>query len=203
MKNNKNAIIITLVIMVVALSVGFAALSTNLTINGTGKVKSSNWDIHFKNLVGPTLKGTAKQITYPTVNATSISDYSVELKSPGDSIKYSIDIRNEGDFDAKLSSLTIPVPICTGSGSNAEVDAKNVCDYLTYSIHNISSDSNDLAHPIQNCSFEKGEECLLPKNAMRTVEITLEYSDKVSADKLPKSDVTVSNLGISMIFVQN
>lgn len=205
-KDNKMMFtIIILLVLVLGLSVGFALLSENLTINGIGKVKSSNWNIYFKNIDGPIVKGTAVEITRPEVTMTSIGDYSVELRTPGDSIKYRIDLLNEGDFDSTLSSLTIPTPICTGSGSNAEEDAKNVCDNLSYSLSNVTSDY--ITEPdtlVESCTLNSEViNCSLPKNIRRTLEVTLEYSDKVTADKLPKSDVTVSNLGISMTFVQD
>ena len=39
-----------LFILLVSISMGYALLRTNLTINGTSKIKGNNWDIHFENL---------------------------------------------------------------------------------------------------------------------------------------------------------
>ena len=45
-----NVLIMVLFAITVLMSVGFAVLSTTLNINGTAKVKSQTWDIHFENV---------------------------------------------------------------------------------------------------------------------------------------------------------
>ena len=41
---------VILVVLIIGISLGYAALSTNLQINGSSQVKSSSWDIHFTKL---------------------------------------------------------------------------------------------------------------------------------------------------------
>lgn len=192
MKKNDNKIIavIALCLGVIGLSVGFAALSTNLTINGTGKVKTSTWDIHFASLSTVSKTGTANEVTAPTLTATKVGDYSVDLTTPGDSIEYTFDIVNSGSYDAKISTITIPKPQCTGTGTNATADANNVCSNLTYTLTYSTSGATVKA----NDTLNSGE--------TKKVKLKLTYSSTVTADKLPKGDVTISNLSIPITYVQ-
>lgn len=178
-------------IAVIGMTVGFAAFSSTLTINGTGTVKASNWQVRFQNLLAAVKTGTAEEVTAPTINTndTNIGDYSVNFTTPGDSISYTFDIANNGTFDAEVTTITIPTPTCTGNGANATVDAKNVCDNLTYTL--TYADGTAI-----NVSDELG------KGTTKKVKLTLTYSDAVTADKLPTDDVAISNLGISIIYSQ-
>ena len=65
-KNNKIIMgsIVALAVIVV-LGIVYAAFTQQLTINGSATGRSSSWKIYFSRLTGPTLNGTAKQITAP------------------------------------------------------------------------------------------------------------------------------------------
>jgi len=95
----KSLSLIALVVAVLGLTVAFASLSQTLTINGTAKVDSAKWDIHFENLSFGTVTGDATIITEPTIKdssngkkSTVIGDYDVTLTSPGDSVTYTFDV---------------------------------------------------------------------------------------------------------------
>lgn len=191
---NKNKLIITISLFcaVLLMSIGFAALNTELTINGMGTVKSSTWDIQFVNLGNALEVGEANEITPPTLTATNIKDFSVSLRKIDDSISYTFDvINNSEEYDAKITSITIPTPTCTGNGTNANIDAANVCKYLTYTL-----------------SYSNGTEVkigdILSKEQSRSLVLKLSYGNSnVTASELAKSDVTVSNLGIKIIYSQS
>lgn len=170
--------------------IGFAAFSTSLDINGTGKVKSASWKIKFANLKPATLVGTATEVKAPTISGedTHIGDYEVTLTTPGDSVSYSFDIVNEGTFDAEITSLVVGTPNCEGTGDNALTDASNVCKNLTYSL-TYSDGSN-----IQNGdSLEAG-------SSVTGVTLTLTYSADVAANELPSNDVAISGLETSLVY---
>lgn len=188
--NGKKISIVALFLAIIGLSVGFATLSTNLTINGTGKVKTSTWDVHFANLSPVTRTGTAVEITPPTLTATKVGDYSVDLSSPGDSIEYTFDIVNAGSYDAKISTITIPTPQCTGTGGNLETDASNVCNNLTYTL-TYSSTGETVKN---NDTLNSGE--------TKNVRLILTFSGSAGASELPAGDVTISNLNIPITYVQ-
>lgn len=190
-RGTKILAIVAIIIAVIGLSVGFAAFSATLTINGTGTVKASSWQVRFENLSAVAKTGTATEVTAPTINTndTNIGDYSVTLTTPGDSISYTFDVANNGTFDAEVTAITIPTPTCTGNGANAETDALNVCNNVAYTL------TYDDGTAIANGDTIKAAE-------KKTMKLTLTYNDSVTADLLAKDDVAISNLGITILYSQ-
>ncbi len=183
--------VLAIVISITALTIGFAAFSSTLTIEGTATVEASSWDVHFENLAQVALTGDAEEITAPTINTNDavISDYDVVLKTPGDSVTYTFDVVNDGSYDAILSTFTMPTPTCTGTGDNATTDADNVCANVTYTLE---SAGGALA---QGSTLAAGETLAL------TLTLTYESFDDVTL--LPSEDVELSDLGIELIYSQN
>jgi len=193
MNREKNKLIITFSLfgMICFMSVAFALLSTNLTINGTGRVESSSWNINFASLSAPVTVGEAKQLVSPTLNSTSITGFSVSLRKPNDSIYYNFSIVNSGDYDAVIDSIQILSPTCVGNGTYAATDANNVCKYLSYTL------TYDDGKSISNGdSLKSGE--------TKRVKLEVTYGNEdVVASELPKSDVSISNLGINIKYIQS
>ncbi len=50
MRRKKSNLKLILFILLVSISLGYAFLRTDLTINGTGKIAATSWDIHFNNI---------------------------------------------------------------------------------------------------------------------------------------------------------
>ncbi len=182
--------------LVAAVGIVYAAYSQSLTINGTANVKANSWNIHFANLRMATNVGV-QEITAPTIknNSTTIGDYSVLFSKPNSHVKYSFDIVNEGTFDAIIyaSDLQASTPICTGTGENAEEDAKNVCKYIV------------LGYELPK-EYDISTESLLIR-AGETVHdfgMSLAYSHypDIPVEDLPKNDVIVSNLTSSITVAQ-
>lgn len=197
MDGNKNrglkiGVIAALVISVVAIGIGFATFTETLRIEGSATVQTSTWKVKFTNLSAPTLKGTATVVTAPTINTndTTISTYDVKLSKPGDSVSYTFDVANTGTYNAKLSSFNIPTPTCTGSGDNATADAANVCKHLTYTL--TYANGTSLAE----------NDALAATSGVANMKLTLTYESHDVAADLPKADVTISNLGISLVYSQ-
>ena len=197
MKRGKNkdwklAMIALLIVSSVAITIGYASFSQILTINGEATVEKSTWKIGFENLSSAILVGTAEEVTHPSISSggTDIGSYNVNFTTPGDSVSHTFDIVNSGTFDAKLSSITIPVPVCTGSGDNAAADAANVCNHLVYTL--TYSDGTVI-----------NENDTLNKQTSRSLKLTLIYKDDITASELPNNDVSISNLSISMYYSQS
>lgn len=193
-KDRKTRIIavVAVVLAIAGLSLGFAAYSQTLTINGSGEVKASSWQVRFENLSSVNKTGTANEVTAPTINTndTNIGEYDVTFQTPGDSISYTFDIANNGTFDAEISSISIPTPECTGNGDNATTDAANVCANLEYKLT-----YTDGGAPVsQNDTLNHGEK--------KNVTLTLTYKDTITAEQLPTDDVNIDNLSISIIYSQ-
>ena len=95
--------LIVLVVMILCLTVAFAALSQTLTINGSAAVNTASWDIHFENLTLSEKTGTAEVSGTPQLTGTAISGIDVSLNKPGDKIVYEFDLVNNGSIEAKAN----------------------------------------------------------------------------------------------------
>ena len=184
MRNNKNMVfgMLALLVAVSAITFAYAGYTGSLNVTGQGKVVSSKWDIHFNNLSSPTLTGTAKVLTAPTIQAgTTIGNYSVQLLAPGDSVSYTFDVVNEGNFNATLTTLTKNTPQCT-TGFN--------CNNLTYTLVYTNGNTN-----VSNSdTLNAGE--------TKTMKLTLTFNASNNSSVLATSDSTVSNLGITLLYSQ-
>lgn len=191
-QNIKITIIGTLIVIVTAIAVGYASFSESLTISGSASVKSSTWSVVFTNISNAYLNGLASEITHPSIdtNQTTVGNYSVSLTAPGDFVGYIVDVENKGTFCAEIETITVPTPTCTGTGNNAAVDAANVCKHLTYTLTDASS------NPI-----ETGK--VLKTNQTDQFRVLLKYGEEVTAEELPKADVTISNLSVSITYKQS
>lgn len=104
-KNTQTLIIAVLAVAVLTLSVGFAAFSQRLDMNGTVSVTSSSWNVHFD--TDSFAKTTGSQdVTTTSITGTSISWQST-LTKPGDYAEFTVNVLNEGTFDAVLKSITM------------------------------------------------------------------------------------------------
>ncbi len=186
MNKSKNIVfgMLALVVSVVAIGLAYAGFTQTLNINGTGNVVSSKWDIYFNNLSNAATTGTANVVTPATISPkTKIGDYYVELASPGDSVTYTFDVVNDGDFDAKLTTLAKSNPTCTPSAT--------LCNYLTYTLTYTSGG----ATVAQNDTLLSGE----TKNM--TLKLMLRSDTPASA--LSNTELSVTGLGITLLYSQD
>ncbi len=101
----QNVLIILLAVAVVGMSIGFAALQTQLTINGNATFQAAKWKVIWDNT---TLQETEVNGTNGTavINNNNLNiDYTVTLK-PNSSYSFTVNAKNEGTFDAKLNRIT-------------------------------------------------------------------------------------------------
>ena len=105
MENNKKIIITVLSVLVVAMAVGYALLTQELTINGTASIDST-WRVEITNIASKDVVGDAVNKTDPSYTATT-ANFSVGLTQPGDSITYDITVTNKGTLDAVVESITV------------------------------------------------------------------------------------------------
>ncbi len=181
--------ILALLVSIVAVSISYAAFTQNLNINGTANVQATNWSVHFANLTNGVRSGTAVERTAPTIKSgqTSIGDYSVDFYTPGDSITYTFDVVNDGDYDAKISVLTKGTPTCTGSDATSNTNVCNNLEYtLTYTTGGAAVAQNDA----------------LRKNETKNMTLILRYKTTIGQNELPTATVNVSNLGVTLQYAQ-
>lgn len=112
MKNRKkrNLIIISLACLLVFMGVGYAVLSTTLSIKGAASL-TGKWDIHIESIEATTTNGTATSET-PTLSENKLgASFDATLKKPGDYVEYTIVVKNAGSIPAMLMELK---PTITG-----------------------------------------------------------------------------------------
>ena len=186
MNRNKNIVfgMLALVVSVVAIGLAYAGFTGTLNVNGTGNVVSSKWDIYFANLSNAVTTGTANVVTPATISPkTKIGDYYVELATPGDSVTYTFDVVNDGDFDAKLTSLTKTNPTCTPTAT--------LCNYLTYTLTYTSGG----ATVAQNDTLLSGQ--------TRNMTLKLMLRSDTPASALSNTELRVTGLGITLLYSQD
>ena len=184
-----NYIVIALLVLVIGISIGYAALSATLNIYGSSTIGKASWDVHFANIIetagGVTATKAAtkkkktkkKAATITSGNATEVT-YDVTLAKPGDYYEFEVDVENTGTLPAKIS--TAP----TLGGVSAAQDV-----YLNYTVK--WKDSN--ADPATGDEIAAGDK--------KTAVVRIEYDKNVSSDQLPTTGETLA-LTFSMNFVQ-
>lgn len=102
-KSKKNYLIVALIVILLALAVGYAAFTQQLQIIGTATAKGS-WDIHF---TSESIDVEDAENTVALSNDDHTLTVNVALKKPGDTRTVTVDIVNEGTVDATLKGFTI------------------------------------------------------------------------------------------------
>lgn len=162
----KNYVIGALLIAIVFMSVGYAALAQVLTINGTANI-DANWKVEITGIKEGTLTGaTTQSIDSNTTSAT----FSVDLAYPGATASYEVTIENKGTIDASLKSI---------SG----LDAANAAlpSELQYSITGVSegdelaSGATAKATVTVTWVASDADDDTVPTQTSKTATITLNY----------------------------
>ena len=91
--------------IILCISIGFAMLTANLSINGSFAFRNHTFDVHFDNIeldeesisdVGPTLDSSKTNMSF-----------SVNLSQPEDFYKFKFDVVNGGDVDAMINKIEV------------------------------------------------------------------------------------------------
>ena len=186
-----------LLVAVLGLTVAFAALSQTLTINGSAAVDAASWDIHFEKTSGKEteVKGAAR-FTEPTLNGTTIENFSATLTKPGDSVIYYFDIVNKGTIDAVVSSYNFPnafkdcmaninkYSYCMNFDFNSDGDIDAV-DRLVY----ITLFNYYLAYADTDESVGQGD--TINAGETKHMKLVIEYKD--TATELPENNLTLTS----------
>lgn len=103
----RNKFVIAALVIVGAASVAYAAFAQNLIVNGTGTA-TGNWDVHITTITLASATGATNHLgVAPTVAGDFLSaTFNVDLAYPGATATYDVTIKNNGNINAKLSTLT-------------------------------------------------------------------------------------------------
>jgi hypothetical protein len=172
-QNAKRLILMLSLIMLLIISIGYAALSTELKINGNANIAMMSWNVYFTNL--QTTTGSVEPTVAPTVSGTSTVslNYSVTLENPGDFYEFTIDVKNGGTINAKIAEDGVVKTIKNGTAELTEAQAKLVTYTVAY------ADGSEI---------KAGD--LLAKNGTannadtKTIKVRLEFYPSATAEDL-------------------
>ena len=179
----KRYFMVALFLMLIAgVSLGYAYLSTTLTINGHTKIAKAKWDIRFTNpqtlRTGSTVEaidtdGGDYGIRIDNDAATDAS-WNLTLKQPGDKYVFSIDVENKGTIDGKLDEITADTlaTLSTKYGN----DLTKVFDYQ-YTV--VTADTNETAVTARNTIGN-----VLKSGEKFRIIFTLEFKEDIQASDL-------------------
>lgn len=168
----KNKRLITIAILLLLISIGFAYLTATLEMDGLAGVKGNTWKIYFDNV--EVYKGATLATTTPTTTGTDTTDleYSVTLNKPGDVYKFYVDIVNAGSLDAMVNIV---------KKTDLTDEQKK---YLNYTV--TYADET----PIEQLNLLAKKSGDTP--TIDTIVVTIEYKKDVAEDNLPSTaDVTI------------
>lgn len=175
-RKNNNIVKVALVVSLLVVSVGFAVLSTSLNITGTTSINSSGWSVKFKTDTISVTSGSVSATT-PTVTGDTTLAFSPTLATPGDFYEFTIDVKNEGTINAKITSIT-PISLTVAQQKYA------TCT-VTY------SDNTAIA---QNDKLAAG--------ASKKIKVRVEYKTDITSSDLPSENQTL-NLTYGLTYGQD
>ena len=179
----KNTLIVILLIGIVSMTIIYANFTHYLNVRAQTGVKSGNWDIHFENLVDRTPtdnNNTAVVNSSPKISSkTEINGLKLTLNKPGDTVVYTFDIVNKGDYDARLHNYLVCTPQCSPDTSFCN----NVIFNFKY------TDGNKIN---QNDILKKGDRV--------NVTMTVALNNLIS--NMPNEKINIDNLTGVFYYVQ-
>ena len=174
-----------LVVILLTISLGYAFLQTDLTINGTSKINATSWDIHFEDLTpNPNSVTLSTGDVAPTIDSTTRTDitYTITLKEPGDFYEFEVAIVNGGTLDAMIGTISNKLNGTEISGTNS------LPAYLSYTV--TYSDNMPIA---VNQLLEAGNS--------ETIKVRLAFRTDIDPEDLPTEGAT-NTLSFGLSYVQ-
>ncbi len=185
MRRKRNELKLILVVLLLTLSLGYAFLQTDLTINGTGKIAATSWDIHFEDLtLNPNNVAPSTGDVAPTIDSTTRTDitYTITLKEPGDFYEFEVAIVNSGTIDAMIGTITNKL-------NGNEISTTNPLPaYLSYTV----TYSDGVAIAVNQ---------LLEAGNSETIKVRLAFRTDIDPSDLPTSGAT-NTLSFGLSYVQ-
>ena len=174
-RKSKGIIIGVLCAVIVFMSIGFAALSSQLTINGNATI-SDTWNVQIASITKKEGSTGVTETAQPTHTATT-ANFNVSLKEPGDYAIYTVTVKNTGSIDAVLTRITetegeggsaaIKYTVTPAAGSEQGSDLPKTTGTHTFDVK------------VEYLSTAVGENA--PEaNASKSLTVTLDYNQKTA-----------------------
>ena len=176
MRYKKKKVLPLLVFLLLGLSLGYALLTQDLTINGITKVKGNTWDIHFDNVQinsNSVPLSTGDSAATIDSNDDTLVNYTITLSKPGDYYEFTVDAVNAGTVDGMIGEVINKLNGTVISSTNP------LPVYLDYTFSYA-----DGAVVASNHLLEAGH--------TETYKIRVEFKRDIENDELPTADQTNS-----------
>ena len=168
----KQTIILSVIVFILLLGLGYAYLNSNLSINGTTNITSSSWNVYWNNVQIKT--GSVTDVTTPATiqSGNTLVVFNVNLKEPGDYYEFTVDAVNSGSIDAMIGDLTQGVYASNGT------TPRTLPEYLEYTV-----------------TYEDGipiaQNHLLAHNTTETYKVRVYFKEDINANQLPSTDDSI------------
>ena len=107
--------ILTLSILIMIFTIGYAFLNTSININGTGYIDKAEWSVYFDSINVKT--GSVTPTTAPSITDDTNITFGALLDNPGDFYEFTVNIVNDGTIPAMIDGYTI-TPTLTEEQAN-------------------------------------------------------------------------------------
>ena len=178
--------IVALVLAISAMTLGFAAFSTTLSISSSASVTPSSADFAVKfstsstSLVTDAVVPSSKTTGLTTTNGTivngaspTLTNLSATFTSPGQYAEYTVYARNSGEYTAYLNNINyLGEKICIASTGTTESLVQSACEDINVKV-TIGSTTYDDTTPISSHPLAKG--------VSEAVKVKLEYAENGKA----------------------
>ena len=173
-RNKKKNLYVGLVILILMLGIGFAALNTTLKIDGTLNVARTSWDVHFENVQVTTGSVTASPAPTTDGETTTEMAYTINFTKPGDFYEFTVDMVNDGTIDTMIDVLDNNAYATAASTTPIALPS-----YLTSSV-------------MYNSGVPIQQNQLLAHGTSEKIKVRIEFKKDISASDLPSSgDTTI------------
>ena len=170
--NRKKNIKLAVLVLILLLGIGFAALAANLKIDGTVNVSKTSWDVHFENV--SITEGSVTANPAPTSDDATTTEmtYTINFTKPGDYFEFTTDIVNDGTIDAMVDVVS----------NNAYANASSTTPITlpTYLTSTVIYDDGVEILPNQ----------LLAHNTSEKIKVRVEFKKDIEISDLPSSGDT-------------
>ena len=177
MKRRKNKKLVLLLVLVLLISVGYAALASNLKINGTSGVKANTWSVYWNNvqIKDGSVPADNNNKARITDTAKTQVEFNVVLSEPGDYYEFTVDAVNNGTIDAMIDEDGIVNGVYTDSSYTTPATLPKAVSYtVTYADGSEIQDKHLLAKKNGNTPTKE------------TYKVRIEYrnDDEIDPDDL-------------------
>ena len=163
-KNSSKKYCFIIFILLICISIGYAILNSNLSINGKSNIRKNVWDIRFENIK---LKKGSATSNLPEFTNNTITINTI-LNNPGDYYSFTFDIVNAGTLNAIIEEIVLE------SDMTIEQFKISNCEIFYLNGDEIS------------------EAQYLMAGERRSLKVYLEYKKDIEVDDLPKDISSVS-----------